>query len=249
MSGEPPEAVLKDADAVIHLAGEPVAQRWTPEAKRRIRASRVDGTEHLVRAMSKLAKPPAVLVSTSAIDYYGERGDEELTESSGPGSGFLADVCAGWEQAATGAEALGVRVVRLRFGLVLGMGGAMALMLTPFKMGLGGRLGDGAQWMAWIHVDDVVGLICSAIDQESLGGAVNATAPNPVRNTQFTQTLARVLRRPAFFSVPVWAMKLMFGEMSQVMLASHRVLPRSAERAGFKFAFPDLGPALRNLLA
>lgn len=249
MSGEPPEQSLAGADAVVHLAGEPVAQRWTPETKRRIRVSRLEGTERLVQALSKQPKPPAVLISASGIDYFGDRGDEELTESSKPGTGFLSEVCQGWEKAADGAEAFGVRVVKLRFGLVLGMGGAMALMLTPFKMGLGGRLGDGSQWMAWIHIDDVVGLICHAIEQESLRGAFNTTAPNPVRNSQFTQTLARVLHRPAFIPAPVWGLKLMFGEMAQVLLASRRVLPRSAEKAGFKFAFPDLGPALKNLLA
>ena len=153
------------------------------------------------------------------------------------------------EKAADGAEAFGVRVVKLRIGLVLGMGGAMRLMLTPFKMGLGGRLGDGTQWTSWIHIDDVVSLICHAIENTSLRGPVNATAPNPVRNSQFTETLARVLRRPAFFPVPAWGLKLMFGEMAEVMLASHRVLPRNAENAAFKFSFPDLGPALKNLLA
>ncbi|MCW5982041.1 MAG: TIGR01777 family oxidoreductase [Bryobacteraceae bacterium] len=247
--GPPPEESLSEADAVVHLAGEPVSQRWTPETKRRIRASRIDGTENLVKGLAQLAKPPAVLVSTSGIDYYGDRGDEALTESSSPGSGFLPEVCIGWEKAADGAEPLGIRVVKLRFGLVLGMGGAMALMLTPFKLGLGGRLGDGSQWTAWIHVDDVVSLICYALETESMRGPFNATAPNPVRNAQFTQTLARVLRRPSFFPVPVFGLKLMFGEMSEIMLASHRVLPRETENAGFKFTFPDLGPALKNLLA
>lgn len=250
MEGEPPEDSLAGADAVVHLAGESVMQRWTPETKRRIRASRVDGATRLVASLSKMAKPPSVLVSASAIGLYGSRGDEVLTEASKPGTGFLAGVCRESEEAAGQAAALGVRVVKLRIGVVLGLGGgALAQMLWPFKMGAGGRLGDGRQWMSWIHLDDVAGLICFALEQASPRGPVNATSPNPVRNSDFTRTLARVLRRPAFFTVPDRAMQILFGEMAEILTSSQRVLPKAAEKAGFKFSFPDLGPALKNLLS
>lgn len=250
MAGEPPAESLAGAGAVVHLAGVPVAQRWTPETKRRIRASRVEGAKRLVEALSKMSKPPEVLVSASAIGLYGSRGDEVLTESSEPGTGFLPEVCQQWEKAAGEAEALGVRVVKIRIGVVLGPGGGvLAHMLPPFKMGVGGRLGDGRQWMSWIHMDDVAGLICFALQQPGLRGPVNATSPNPVRNSDFTRTLARVLRRPAFFTVRERALRLLFGEMAELMISSQRVLPRAAETAGFKFSFPDAGVALKNLLS
>lgn len=248
MAGEPPMECLEEADAVVHLAGEPIAQRWTPEIKRRILASRVDGTRHLVQAIARRSRPLPVLVSVSGIDYYGPRGDEILTESSTSGKGFLPEVCIGWEREAREAEKLGARVVILRFGLVLGMGGALGKMLPPFKMGLGGRLGDGRQWMSWIHAEDVVSLILFVLEQPAVKGPVNATSPNPARNAEFTHTLARVLRRPAILPVPLSGLRLLFGEMSEVLLASHRVLPKAAETAGFKFGFPDLGPALKHLL-
>ena len=249
MAGEPPVECLEEADAVVHLAGEPIAQRWTPEIKRRILASRVDGTRHLVQGIGRRDRPLPVLVSVSGIDYYGSRGDEILTEDSTAGRGFLPDVCVGWEREARKAEQLGARVMVLRFGLVLGPGGALAKMLPPFKMGLGGRLGDGQQWMSWIHAADVVNLIAFVLEQPSVKGPVNATSPNPARNADFTQALARVLRRPAILPVPLFGLRLLFGEMSEVLLASHRVLPKAAEAAGFKFGFPDLGPALKHLLA
>ncbi|MCP5116821.1 MAG: TIGR01777 family protein, partial [bacterium] len=245
-----PADSLRGADAVVHLAGEPVAQRWTPETKRRIRTSRVDGTRTLVEAISKLSERPAVLVAASAIGYYGSRGDEELSEEAPPGEGFLPEICQAWEKETDAAAQLGVRVVKLRVGVVLGLGGgALAQMLTPFRLGLGGRLGSGEQWMSWIHLDDVVGLVRHAIEQSKLEGAVNATAPNPVSNADFTRTLARVLRRPAFFPVPERAIRILFGEMSEILTASQRVVPKAAEAAGFKFSFPDLGTALKNLLS
>lgn len=244
---------LKDlprADAVVHLAGEPVAQRWTGEAKRRIRESRVEGTRRLVTAIENAWPRPLTLISASAIGIYGERGDEELTEASPPGGGFLAEVCEEWEKAAAAAEPLGVRVVRVRIGVVLDRrGGALARMLTPFRLGAGGRLGTGRQWMSWVHIEDVVGLIGFALTEPSLAGAVNATAPLPVTNAEFTRTLAEVLHRPALFPVPRFALRAMFGEMSSVLLESQRVLPKTAEAAGYSFRYGALRPALRAAVA
>lgn len=239
---------LNCADAVIHLAGEPVAQRWTPEAKQRIYASRVEGTRDLVNAISKSVHRPRVLICASAIGIYGSRGDEILKEDSRPAEDFLARVVVDWEQAALSAEALGIRVVNLRFGMVLGNGGALAKMLPPFKLGIGGRLGSGKQWTSWIHIDDAVNLILFALENGQVRGALNATAPDPVTNAQFTRELARVLHRPAIFPVPPLALRLMFGEMAGVVLASQRVLPAAAQAAGFEFRYSDLPPALANLL-
>jgi hypothetical protein len=241
--GEPGEA-----DAIVNLAGEPIAQRWTREAKRKIRESRIVGTRRLVQALAQLPKRPGVLVSASAIGYYGNRGDEILTESSAPASGFLAELCRDWEKEADAAESLGVRVVKLRIGVVLGSGGgALARMLPPFKMGVGGRLGSGKQWMSWIHIDDVAGLIRFALDDPTIRGPVNATAPNPVTNAEFTGILASALHRPAFMPVPAVALKTLFGEMSSVLLDSQRVLPRVAESAGYQFKYKALPPALAQL--
>lgn len=248
--GEPPQETLTETDAVVHLAGEPVAQRWTPDAKRRIRDSRVEGTRRLVDALLKLPQPPGVLVCASAIGYYGSRGEEVLTESSPAGTGFLPDVCREWEAEADRTETAGIRAVRIRIGVVLGTGGgALAQMLPPFKMFVGGQLGSGRQWMSWVHLDDVAGIMRFAIDTPSLRGPVNATSPNPVRNSEFTRVLARTIRRPALFTVPEAALKVLFGEMAEVLLGSQRILPRAAETAGYQFRFPELGPALRNLLS
>lgn len=248
--GEPAAESLAAADAIIHLAGEPVAERWTAEAKQRIRASRVDGTRNLVDALSKQSRRPKVLICASAIGYYGSRGDEVLAETSGPGPDFLAQVVIEWERAAEQAEALGIRVVQLRFGVVLGIdGGALAKMLPPFRLGIGGRLASGQQWMSWIHVDDVIGLIRFALESSSVRGSLNATAPQPVRNVEFTRELAAALHRPAVLPVPAFALKALFGEMSQVILASQRVIPRAAQAAGFKFQYPELRPALARLLS
>jgi len=237
-------------DAVIHLAGEPVAQRWTAQAKQRILASRADGTRRLIGELEKLSAPPRVLVCASAIGIYGSRGDEILDERSGRGDGFLAEVCVALEQAADRAAALGMRIVKLRIGIVLGLGGgALARMLPAFRVGVAGRLGSGRQWMSWIHVDDLVGLIEFALIHDGVAGPVNATAPNPVTNAQFTAELARTLHRPAFVPVPAFALKLMFGEMASVLVDGQRVLPRAALEAGFSFEYPEIGPALRNLLA
>ncbi|RPI14307.1 MAG: TIGR01777 family protein [Acidobacteriales bacterium] len=247
---EPAAESLAEADAVIHLAGEPVSQRWTPSARRRILDSRVIGTRRLIEAMSRLTHRPGVLVSAAAIGLYGSVGNEILTEASAPGEDFLAKVCLEWESAVDQAEALGVRVVKLRSGMVLGKeGGALAQMLTPFQWGLGGRLALGSQWVSWIHVEDLVELILFALRTAAVRGPVNATSPHPVTNSEFTSELAGVLHRPAFFTIPAFALRSLFGEMAEIMLASQRVLPKAALAAGFEFRYPGLRQALQNLLS
>jgi uncharacterized protein len=240
---------LPECDAVVNLAGEPVAQRWTEAARKRIYNSRIEGTRNLVSAISAQANRPRVLVCASAVGYYGSRGDQILSETSSPGTDFLARVVVDWEAAARTAEPLGVRVVSLRFGMVLGHGGALAKMLPAFRFGVGGRLGAGRQWMAWIHIDDVAGLILFALNFSAIHGAVNATAPHPVTNEEFTNRLAGALHRPAILSVPEFALKLLFGEMAGMVLASQRVLPAVAKSAGYRFQYPEIQPALNNLLA
>ncbi len=236
--------------AVVHLAGEPVAQRWTEKARDRIRSSRVEGTRRVVEALGKLKKPPSVLVSASAIGIYGSRGDEMLTESSEPGSDFLSEVVVAWEREARAAEAFGIRVVMLRFAVILARdGGALKKMLLPFRLGVGGRIGSGEQWMSWIHVDDVARLVAFAVANPLQTGLVNASAPNPVRNSEFTRQLAAALHRPAIFPVPIFALRLLFGQMAEIVYASQRVVPEVALRAGFQFKFAELGSALQNILA
>jgi uncharacterized protein (TIGR01777 family) len=243
------EQSVPACDAVVHLAGESVAQRWTTEAKRRILASRTDGTRRLIAELEKLPAPPRVLVCASAIGFYGSRGDEILDEKSAPGDGFLARVCVQLERAADPAAALGIRVVKLRIGVVLGPGGgALARMIPAFRLGVAGRLGSGRQWMSWIHLADLLALIEFALANGIISGPVNATAPNPVTNAQFTAGLARALKRPAFVPAPAFALKLMFGEMASMLLEGQRVLPRAALEAGFSSSYPELGPALRSLL-
>ncbi len=245
---EPPAEALRDADAVIHLAGEPVAQRWSTQVKQRIRDSRVIGTRNLVQALSKLQHRPEILISGSAVGYYGSRGDETLVESSKPGTGYLAEVCTAWEQEAMAAEPLGIRVVRLRTGLVLdARGGALARMLPPFRMAVGGKIGDGKQWMPWVHIQDLVALIQFAL-VHPLRGPLNGVAPYPVVNADFTKALAAAVKRPAIFPVPGFALSLLFGENTEVLMASQRVVPKEAEAAGFPFRFTQLAPALADLL-
>jgi uncharacterized protein (TIGR01777 family) len=245
LRGGPP--IVPVCHAVVHLAGEPVAQRWTRSARNRILKSRVEGTKSLVKALSE--HPPPVLISASAIGYYGARGDEILTETSKPGADFLAQVAIAWEREARSAAQLGVRAVPLRFGMVLGRGGgALKKMLLPFRLGLGGRLGSGDQWMSWIHLDDLIALIGFAIESAQCKGAMNAVAPHPVTNAEFTHDLARALHRPAVFPVPEFVLKLLYGEMSQVILGSQRVKPEAALQAGFEFRFPELGRALRQIV-
>lgn len=242
----PPAAALESVDAIVHLAGESIAAgRWTAERKRRIRESRVVGTEQLVAGLASLARRPAVLVSASAVGYYGSRGDEWLDETSSPGDDFLAHVCRDWEQAALAANELGMRVVLLRLGVVLGpRGGALEKMLPIFRLGLGGRLGSGRQWMPWVHLDDVVGLALRATQDSSLAGPVNVVGPTPVTNREFTQALAAVLHRPAWFPAPAFALKLAVGEFSETLLGSQRVMPRVAQQAGYAFQHADVKSAL-----
>jgi uncharacterized protein len=240
-------ADLSGCNAVVNLAGEPVAQRWTAAARRRILDSRVEGTRALVAAMR--GQPPNVLVSASAVGYYGSRGDEILTEQSPPAVGFLARVTEAWEQEALEAEKLGVRVVRLRIGIVLGPdGGALARMLPPFRLGLGGRIGSGRQWMSWIHRDDFCSLVGFALKESTLRGVLNATAPHPVTNAHFTRALAHALHRPALAWMPPLVLKLIYGEMAESLLASQRVVPEATIRAGFEFRYPDLDGALLEIL-
>jgi uncharacterized protein (TIGR01777 family) len=246
----PPEA-LQGIDVVFNLAGEPVAEgRWTQDKKRRIRDSRLLATSNLIAGLRALDRKPGVLVSASAVGYYGDRGDQELDETSQAGQGFLAEVCAAWEREALAAEALGVRVVCVRIGIVLAPGGgALARMLTPFRMGAGGRLGSGKQWMPWIHIDDVVGILLHAARNEAVRGALNAVSPQPVTNAEFTQALGRALHRPAILPIPKTALRIAFGEMSEVLTASQRVLPRSAARTGYPFKHAGLEGALAAALA
>lgn len=238
---------LAGCAAVVHLAGEPITQRWTAAARARIRTSRIESTRALVRAMAGSA--PQVLVSASAIGYYGSREDEILTENSPPAHDFLGQICVEWEREASAALDLGVRVACLRIGVVLGPGGgALEKMLLPFRLGLGGRLGGGRQWMSWIHVDDLAALVSFLLKESTVRGAFNAVSPHPVTNAEFTRALARTLRRPAIFPVPAAALKLLLGEMSQVVLASQRVIPEAALRAGFTFDYPDIFGALAKIL-
>ncbi len=238
-------------DAVIHLGGESIVGRWTQAKKEAIRESRVRGTRNLATALARTASKPKVFVCASAIGFYGDRGEEVLTEESANGQGFLPEVCREWEEASRIASEAGIRTVNLRTGLVLsGKGGALAKMLTPFKLGMGGRIGSGKQWWSWIHIDDMVGAIQHALRTESLAGAVNMVGPNPVRNGEFTKVLASVLARPAFFPVPGFALGLAFGGVAaqELFLSSQRVEPSRLEASGYMFRFGDLRVALENLV-
>jgi hypothetical protein len=250
MIGAPDVAALNalgPLQAVVHLAGEPIAQRWTPERKRAIRESRVRGTRQLAEACAKLAVKPSVFVCASAIGIYGSRGDEVLDETSKVGDDFLSEIGRAWEAAAAPARDAGMRVVHIRTGLVLSPdGGALGKMILPFKAGVGGRMGSGRQWMSWISRTDWVRAVRFAIESPGLSGAVNLTGPEPVTNATFTSTLARILRRPAVMPVPAFALKAVFGEMAEgTILASQRVMPRALEAAGFQWKHPTLTGALR----
>ena len=243
--------VLDGLDAVVHLAGENIAGgRWTAARKEAIRASRADGTRRLAETLAAAPQPPRTLIAASAIGFYGDRGDEALDESSAPGEGFLADVGRAWEEAAAPARDAGIRVVHLRIGIVLtAAGGALKQMLLPFRMGVGGVIGPGRQYMSWVALDDVLGGVLHALRTEDLSGAVNMVAPQPVTNAQFTKTLGRVLRRPTIFPLPGFAARIMLGEMADaLLLASTRVEPARLQAAGFEFAFPGLEEALRHVL-
>lgn len=249
--GEINLAPASPIDAVLHLAGEGIAQRWTPAVKQRIRDSRVRGTRVLCEALAKLPQPPKALVCASATGFYGSRGDEWLDESSAPGTGFLADICQEWEAAAAPAVEAEIRVVHLRFGIVLAKeGGALAKMLPAFKLGLGGRLGNGRAWWSWIAIGDLVRVIHLALTDDSLSGPVNAVAPNPVTNAEFTRALGRVLRRPAIFHVPRFVIETVFGEMGrEALLGSARVRPGVLTRRQVVFQFSSLDAALRETLS
>jgi uncharacterized protein len=242
---------LEGFDAVVHLAGHNIAAgRWTPKQKERIHDSRVKSTRLLTQSLSALARPPRVLVAASAIGFYGGRGDEVLTEESRAGSGFLPEVCQEWETATAPAAQKGIRVVNLRFGMVLAAdGGALERMLLPCKLGLGGALGSGRQWVSWITRDDVLGIIRYAMADERLQGPVNAVAPEPVTNRDFSRALGRVLHRPAIMPVPAFALRLMLGEMADgLLLASDRVYPARLKASGYRFLYPELDSALQYLL-
>ena len=241
-------ARLEGIDALVHLAGESIQGRWTPKKKARIRESRTKGTRVLCETLAQLEKPPRVLACASAIGYYGDRGDELLREESEPGGGFLPDVAQEWEAATEPAVQKGIRVVNLRTGVVLGSGGgALAQMLPPFKMGVGGRVGSGRQYMSWVALDDVVGAVEHALATESLQGPVNVVAPNPVRNIEFTKTLGRVLSRPTIFPLPAFVVKLVFGEMGEnLLLGSQRVEPARLMASGYAFRYPELAAALQR---
>jgi uncharacterized protein len=237
-------------DAVIHLAGETIVGRWTAEKKSRIRESRVIGTRNLAQALGQAKDKPLVFVCSSAIGYYGNRSEELLNEKSAPGTGFLSEVCVEWEQATRPAAIAGIRTVQMRTGVVLSpKGGALGKMLTPFKLGLGGRIGNGRQWMSWIDVQDMVGAILHILKSDLLRGPVNMVAPKPVTNAEFTKTLANVLSRPAIFPVPAPAVKLAFGEMGEtVLLGSQRVEPTELVGTGYPFRFSTLRESLENVL-
>lgn len=245
-----PPAALQGVDAIIHLAGHPVAGgRWTPAVKKKIRDSRILGSQNLMRSIAALTIKPKAILSASAIGFYGERGDEVLTENSKVGSGFLAEVCRDWENAVLQGAPVGVRTVAIRIGIVLGNGGgALAKMLPIFKMGVGGKLGSGKQWMSWIHVDDLVSLFYEAVKNENYRDIINGAAPSPVKNSEFTKTLATTLKRPAIFPAPALAMRIIFGEMASLLLGSQKVLPQTATAHGFHFQFMELKAALQNIL-
>jgi uncharacterized protein (TIGR01777 family) len=245
-------ARLEGFDAVVNLAGESIAEsRWTEDKKRRIRESRVKGTKLLGDALANLTERPKTFICASAIGYYGNRGDEILTETSAPGNDFLSDVCVEWEKATALATEKGIRVVNTRFGVILDrQGGALAKMLPPFRMGVGGRIGSGKQWMSWIALDDVVGALKFALVNETLSGPVNFVVPGSVTNAEFTKTLGKALSRPAIFPIPAFAVRLVFGEMADaLLLASQRVEPEQLTKEGYKFQFLRLAEALRNVLA
>ncbi|HQU84589.1 MAG TPA: TIGR01777 family oxidoreductase [Pyrinomonadaceae bacterium] len=241
-------AKLETLDAVVHLAGETITGRWSEEKKKKIRDSRVFGTRSLVDAFSKLAHKPKVFVSASAIGFYGDRNDEELTESSAVGDTFLAKTCAEWEAEARRAEDLGIRTVLVRTGIVLAKeGGALGQMLTPFKFGVGGVVGSGKQWMSWISLEDEIEIFNFALENESVRGAINATAPHPVTNEEFTKTLGEVISRPTILPLPEFAVKLVFGEMGDALLLdSTKVLPKRLKDYGFNFKFENLKDALED---
>jgi uncharacterized protein (TIGR01777 family) len=242
---------IEGFDALIHLAGESIAEgRWTDEKKKKIRESRVKGTRLLAESIVTLKQPPRMFLCASAIGYYGDRGNDVMTETSSPGNEFLSEVCVEWEEATKAAAEKGIRVANMRFGIILDQnGGALAKMLPPFRMGVGGRIGNGKQWMSWIALDDVVKAIQHVLANESLSGPINFVAPGPVRNADFTKALGRALSRPTFFPIPAFAVRLAFGEMADaLLLTSQRVQPAKLAESNFEFDYPTLAPALAHIL-
>lgn len=251
LAGTIDRAALDGVDAVAHLAGESIASgRWTAARRQSIRDSRILGTQLLASTLATLPRRPATFVSASAVGVYGNQGDEVLEESHAPGTGFLAEVGRAWERATDAAASAGIRVVLPRLGIILAPhGGALAKMLPPFRLGLGGPLGSGRQWMSWLTLDDAVGIFVAALTRPELSGPINAVAPNPVRNSEFTRALATAVHRPAFFPVPAPVLSALFGEMArETLLVSQRVVPARLEAAGFRFRDPELLPALQRLL-
>jgi uncharacterized protein len=250
-AGEIDASRLEGLDAVVHLAGESIAEgRWTPQKKARILESRKQGTRLLAESIANLSEPPKVMVSASAVGYYGDRGNELLREESGPGSDFLAEVCKAWEAAADPAREAGIRVVHPRFGIVLSTkGGALARTLPIFKLGGGGRIGSGRQWWSWVTIDGVVGAILHALTNDSVEGPVNVGSPNPLTNAEYTKILGKVLNRPTFFPLPTPAARLALGEVADaLLLASQRMEPVKLKETGYEFRYPELENALRHLL-
>lgn len=242
------EEAVDGCDGVVNLAGEPIAKRWTAEQKDRIASSRIHATRALVAAIGKAKVKPKFLLNASAVGYYGPHGNESLTEESGPGDDFLSRLCVAWEKEAAKAEDYGLRAIRLRTGIVLGKGGgALARMVLPFKLFAGGPLGSGEQWISWIQLEDEIGLIVFLLEHAEASGAINATAPNPVTNEQFCKTLGDVLRRPAWAPAPSFALRLLLGEMAEMLLTGQRVLPAQAQKLGYTFKYPTLAEALRAL--
>jgi uncharacterized protein (TIGR01777 family) len=249
-AGPPPAEALEASDMVVHLAGEPIAaRRWSDEQKRRIRDSRVISTRHLLNGIQAIKPRPAALISSSAVGFYGDRGDEQLDEYSQPGEGFMPDVCREWEAEALRANESDIRVVLVRTGVVLARdGGALEKMLPPFKLGVGGRIASGRQWFPWIHLDDIVEVFRHAIFSPALSGPINGVAPVIVTNKEFTEQLARALNRPALLPVPEFALRLLFGEMADVLLGSQRVAPTRLLGSGYEFRYPQLARALEDLV-
>ena len=249
-AGPAPAEALSGRDAVVHLAGESVAQRWSDDAKQKIRASREVGTRNLVAGLRAAEPRPAALIASSAVGYYGKHGDERVGEDTPPGDDFLAEVCVIWEREAAAAGELGLRVVHVRTGVVLDKdGGALKTMLPPFKLGVGGPVAGGDQYLPWIHADDLVGLYLAAVDGHDWEGPVNGAAPEPVTNAVFSKALGRALHRPAVLPVPGFAIQLLYGEMSEIVTEGQRAVPNRAQALGFSYAHPDLDEALRDALS
>ncbi|HSF25627.1 MAG TPA: TIGR01777 family oxidoreductase [Blastocatellia bacterium] len=251
MSSPPPAQALNEIDAVVHLVGEPIAdRRWTDSQKKLIRDSRILSTRNLVAGLGSVGSRPSALINGSAVGFYGDRGDEQLDETASMGRGFMSEICRDWENEAAAARELGIRVVQVRTGVVLSpQGGALKKMVPPFKLGVGGRLGSGRQWFPWIHIADIVGIFRHAISDPSLKGPANGVAPESVTNAVFTKQLGRALHRPAFLPVPEMALRALMGEMADVLFHSQRVVPKAVLQAGYVFRYPALAQALEDLFS